>query len=72
MRLNGLDYLALILVVVGALNWGLIGLFGFNLVNALFGGAPAIESIVYILVGLAGIWTAVVVGRLGSSNRVTA
>lgn len=72
MRLTGLDYLALILVVVGALNWGLIGLFRFNLVNALFGGVPAIESIVYILVGLAGIWTAVVVGRLGSGNRVTA
>jgi uncharacterized membrane protein YuzA (DUF378 family) len=44
-----------ILVVVGALNWGLVGLFDFNLVHAILGGVPALERIVYILVGVAGI-----------------
>ncbi len=44
------------LVLVGALNWGLVGFFGFNLVTTLFGGLPSIEKIVYILVGLAGTW----------------
>lgn len=43
------------LVVVGALNWGLWGAFNFNLVNAIFGGMPMVERVVYVLVGLAGI-----------------
>jgi len=47
---------ALILTIIGALNWGLIGLFEFDLVASLFGGADQIISrIVYTLVGLAGI-----------------
>ena len=52
-----LDKLALLLVIVGALNWGGIGLFGFDTVAFLFGGQMAILSrIVYTLVGLAGLW----------------
>ena len=52
-----IDKLALILVIVGALNWGAIGLFGFDAVAFLFGGQAAIISrIVYTLVGIAGIW----------------
>lgn len=52
-----LDKLALLLVIVGALNWGGIGLFGFDTVAFLFGGQMAILSrIIYTLVGLAGLW----------------
>ncbi|MGL4740246.1 MAG: DUF378 domain-containing protein [Sarcina sp.] len=51
-----LDTILLILVIVGALNWGLIGLFGFNLVEAIF-GIGIISGIIYILVGLAGIYS---------------
>ena len=52
-----LNKIALVLVIIGALNWGAIGLFGFDLVAWLFGGQTAIISrIVYTLVGLAGIW----------------
>ncbi len=52
-----LDKLALALVIIGALNWGLIGIFQFDLVAFLFGGSSAILSrIVYTLVALAGIW----------------
>ena len=51
------DRLALILVIIGALNWGSIGIFQFDLVASLFGGMGALISrIVYTLVGLAGIW----------------
>ena len=51
------DKLALILVIIGALNWGLIGFFGFDLVASIFGGQAALISrIVYAVVGLAGIW----------------
>lgn len=54
---NMLDRLALILVVVGALNWGGIGLFKFDAVAWLFGGQDALLSrIVYTLVALAGVW----------------
>ncbi len=50
-----MDRLALILVIVGALNWGLIGLFQYDLVASLFGGqASLLSRIIYSLVGLAG------------------
>jgi uncharacterized membrane protein YuzA (DUF378 family) len=45
------------LLWIGGLNWGLIGLFGFNLVEALFGSIPALPNIIYILVALAAIYT---------------
>lgn len=51
-----LNYLVLTLVVIGSLNWLLVGLFEFNLVEAIFGGFSIVSRIVYILVGLAGIW----------------
>ena len=52
-----LDRISLILVIIGAINWGAIGLFQFDLVAWLFGGQAAIISrIVYTLVALAGIW----------------
>ena len=52
-----LDKVALILVIVGALNWGSVGLFGFYCVAFLFGGQMgAISRIIYSLVGIAGLW----------------
>jgi len=52
-----LDRIALILVIIGALNWGSIGLFQFDIVGWVFGGQGAILSrIIYTLVALAGIW----------------
>ena len=66
MRLNAIDWLSLVLVIVGAINWGLVGLFQFNLVNALFGSVPAVETVVYVLVGLAGLWMIYTASRLGS------
>ena len=52
-----LDKLSLILVIIGALNWGGIGLFGFDTVAFLFGGQlSGLSRIIYTLVGLAGLW----------------
>lgn len=52
-----MDILALILMIVGALKWGLIGLFQFDLVAAIFGGMTStLSRIVYTIVGVAGIW----------------
>ncbi|OGZ27416.1 MAG: hypothetical protein A2365_02995 [Candidatus Nealsonbacteria bacterium RIFOXYB1_FULL_40_15] len=63
-NLNVLDAIAVILVVIGGLNWGLVGLADFNLVSAIF-GETVISSIVYALVGLAAIYVAVVSFKLG-------
>ena len=53
-----INNLALILVIVGALNWGSIGLFGFDIVGALFGGQmSAFARIIFTLVGIAGLWS---------------
>ncbi|MBR5156505.1 MAG: DUF378 domain-containing protein [Clostridia bacterium] len=53
-----IDNVALVLVIIGALNWGSIGLFGFDLVAALFGGQMSLLSrIIYSLVGVAGLWS---------------
>ncbi len=49
-------WIAIVLVVIGALNWGLVGLFNFDLVAAIFGSLSVFSRLVYILVALAGIY----------------
>lgn len=54
---NTIDWIAIVLVIVGGLNWGLVGLFQYDLVAALFGGAAsAVSRTVYALVGVAALW----------------
>ena len=52
--------IAMILVIVGGLNWGLVGLFDFDLVAAIFGAMSALSRIIYTLVGLAAIYIAII------------
>lgn len=62
-------FIARLLVIIGALNWGLIGLFGFDLVAFLFGGQMSLVSrIVYTLVGIAGV---VLIGDLVGTRQRT-
>jgi uncharacterized membrane protein YuzA (DUF378 family) len=51
-----IDWIALILVIIGGLNWGLVGLFKFDLVATIFGSIAIVQKIVYILVGIAAIY----------------
>lgn len=51
-----LRFIVLLLVIVGAVNWGLWGLFNYNLVAAIFGEQTLLARLVYILVGVAGVW----------------
>ena len=51
-----LNLITLTLVIIGAINWLLVGLFKFNLVDALFGSLSALTRIIYILVGISGLW----------------
>lgn len=62
------DYIALILVVIGAVNWGLIGFFGFDLVRMIFGDMTAISRIIYGLVGIAGLYAISYFGRLSNND----
>lgn len=62
-KLAPLDLLAIVLVVVGGLNWGLYA-FGFNLVSVLLGWMPILEKVVYVLVALAAIYLAVLTPKL--------
>lgn len=52
-----IDKIALVLVIIGAINWLLIGLFDFNLVDSIFGTMSLISRIIYILVGISGLWS---------------
>ncbi len=51
-----IDKIALVLIIIGAINWGLIGFFKFNLVELLFGNMTALSRIIYGLVGISGLW----------------
>lgn len=59
-----LKIIAIVLVIVGGLNWGLVGLFNFDLVAAIFGAMSSLSKIVYSLVGLAAIYVAVILKSL--------
>jgi uncharacterized membrane protein YuzA (DUF378 family) len=64
MKLNALDMTALVLVIIGGLNW-LLFAFGYNLVTLIFGSVPYLETTVYVLVGLSAVYLAVVFPKLG-------
>ncbi len=65
------NMLALTLVIVGALNWGLIGFFGFDLVTTLFnGGLFWVARVIFALVGLAGIWCLTLYHSVGQEDQL--
>ena len=65
--MKALDYTLLTLVIIGAVNWGLIGFFQFDLVAFIFGNMSWISRIVYALVGLSALYMLSAYGRLKSS-----
>ncbi len=68
-----IDRIALILVIIGALNWGAVGLFGFDLVAFLCGGQmAALSRIIYSIVGIAGLWCISLLFRERSPGEATA
>ncbi|MBP3359603.1 MAG: DUF378 domain-containing protein [Clostridia bacterium] len=68
-----MDKTALVLVIIGAINWGLIGIFGFDAVAALFGGqASVLSRIIYTVVGLSGLWAITILFKNITSMRKNA
>ena len=68
MNSNGLDYTALAITIIGAINWGLIGFFRFNLVSFLFGDMTWLSRIIYGLVGICGLYLITLFSRLNRSK----
>lgn len=64
MKTNWLDYTLLTFVIIGAINWGLIGFFRFDLIASLFGQLSAISRIIYAIVGIAGIYSLILFWKL--------
>lgn len=67
MRLKGLDYTALTIAIIGAINWGLIGFFRFDLVAWICGNMSWISRVIYALVGLSGLYIISLYGRVNST-----
>ena len=64
--MKGLDYTILTFIIIGAVNWGLIGFFDFDLVSTLFGQMSMLTRIIYAVVGIGGLYAISYYGRMNS------
>lgn len=69
-KLNTIDWVTLILLIIGGLNWGLVGFFNFNLITAIF-GEGTISGIIFALVGISAIYLLFVLGYLTKKAETT-
>ncbi|MFA5107015.1 MAG: DUF378 domain-containing protein [Patescibacteria group bacterium] len=68
MKRNPLDWIAFILLVIGGLNWGLVGIFDYNLVAKIFGDTAVITKIIYILVAVSALYALLTMGKKPKSE----
>ena len=64
-----LDIILLILVIIGAVNWGLVGIFRFNFISFLFGNMTWLTRVIYAIVGLSGLYMISAIGRIRSRGH---
>lgn len=69
MNSKGLDYTLLTIVIIGAINWGLIGFFRFDLIAFLLGDMSWISRIIYAVVGISGLYLLSAYGRIRSMDE---
>lgn len=67
-KMNAIDWIAMVLLIVGGLNWGLVGLFNIDLVASLFGTQTALSRVVYVLVGLSALYSIYTSTKMASSR----
>lgn len=67
--MSALDYLAMALLIIGGLNWGMVGLFDVDMVATLFGPGSALTRVVYVLVGIAALYSVVTMAKMAGSKR---
>ncbi|ONI46263.1 MAG: DUF378 domain-containing protein [Candidatus Epulonipiscioides saccharophilum] len=69
MNTRTFDYIALAFVVIGAINWGLIGFFQFDLISLIFGGwASWVSRVIYAIIGICGIYALTLFGRVSNDS----
>ena len=68
-KMNALDWVAMLLLMIGGLNWGLVGLFNVDIVAALFGTQSALSRIVYVVVGLSALYSIYTSSKMASSTH---
>lgn len=64
-NLNALDWIAMVILIIGGINWGLVGFFQYDLVAAIFGDISAFTRVIYDLVGLSALYSIYLVSRNG-------
>ena len=64
--MKAIDYIVLVLVIIGAINWGLVGFFGLDLVAFLFGSMSVLSRIIYAVIGICGLYAISVCGRINN------
>ena len=69
-KFNAWDWIAIVLLIVGGLNWGFLGFFGVNVIGSVFGELSAISRIIYALVGLSAIYALALPSRFSSSEYI--
>lgn len=67
-NLSTIDWIALVLLLVGGLNWGLVGVLDFNLVTAIFGEGSLLSRVVFAVVGIATLYVAMISPKLGKKD----
>jgi uncharacterized protein len=70
--MKALNLVTLILLIVGGLNWGLVGLFDFDLVAAMFGSGSILSRLVYVVVGVSALWQLVPLGAAVRAHKPVA
>jgi uncharacterized protein len=68
--MSAVDYIAMVLLIVGGLNWGMVGLFGVDVVASLFGTESAISRVIYTLVGIAALYSIYLSAKMATSKRL--
>lgn len=61
-----LDYIVLVLTIIGTINWGLVGLLNFDLVRVLFGDMTLLSRIIYVIIGISGLYSLSFFGRVST------
>lgn len=64
--MKAIDYIVLVLVIIGAINWGLVGFFGLDLVTFLFGSMSVLSRIIYAVIGICGLYAISFCGRINN------
>ena len=63
-----IDYISLLIVIIGAINWGLIGIFQFDLIRVIFGNMSLVSRVIYTIVGICGLYSISYFGRISNNN----